>query len=292
MAGELVGVDPPIDGQVHGRGLQVLAHREDVATGLHEVVHRGFDLVRSFAHPQDEVGLRDHARVEACGDPKHVEGTVVPEGRTDPGVQPADGLEVVGEHVGCGVEHGRDVGLATFEIARQDLDAAAGDLAPDRADARCPDPRPAVREVVTSDAGQHDVAQAHGADRVGDALGLAFVDRVGLGGHHVAEAAASGALRAQDQERGLPVFPALVDVGAHRFFAHGVELAPAHDVSELPVVGPGLEPDLQPRRLPFTPGVHAGLLGVDAGAVRDADDRQMEPPAGGVVVALGHGPRV
>ena len=277
---------------MHGGGLQVLAHREDVATGFHEIVHRGFDLVGSFAHPQDEVGLRDHVRMQALGEPEHVEGTVVAEGRPDPVVQPADGLEVVREDVGFGVEHGRDVGLAALEVARQDLDAAAGDLAPDRADARCPDPRPAVREVVTSDAGEHDVAQAHGTDRVGDALGLALVDRVGLGGHHVAEAAASGALRAQDQERGLPVFPALVDVGAHRFFAHGVELAPAHDVSELAVVGPGLEPDLQPRRLPLTPGVHADRLGVDAGAVRDAHDRQMEPPAGGVVVALRHGPRV
>ena len=45
VLGELIGLDPAVDGQVVRGRLQVLAHREDVDAGVAEVGHRGGDLV-------------------------------------------------------------------------------------------------------------------------------------------------------------------------------------------------------------------------------------------------------
>ena len=212
VLGELLGRDPPVDRQVERGRLQVLAHRQDVAAGLDEVAHRGGDLVRSLAHPQDQVRLRDLARAEALRDPQHLERAVVAERGTDPVVQaPAPSR-------GCGrtrrarpsitVAMSR---LPALEVARQHLDAAAGDRRADRrgspaAQIAAPPSGRSSRATPVSD----DVPQAHRAHGVGDPRGLGLVHGLGLGGHHVAEPAPARALRAEDQERRLALLPAFV----------------------------------------------------------------------------------
>ena len=113
---------------------------------------RHADLVGPLAHPQDQVRLRDLAGAEALRDPQHLERAVVAERGADPVVQPPHRLQVVGEDVGLGVEHRRDVGLAALEVARQHLDADPGDGVAARADRRRPDPSAAVGQVVARDA--------------------------------------------------------------------------------------------------------------------------------------------
>src|SRR5262249_41682289 len=54
---------------------------------------------------------------------------------------------------------------------------------------------------------------------------------------------------AEDHEGGRPVAPALVDVGAARLLADGVEPEAAHQSPDLLVVRPGLQPDPDPRGL-------------------------------------------
>src|SRR5580693_8008017 len=78
---------------------------------------------------------------------------------------------------------------------------------------------------------------------------LVGVERLGLARGDLAEVAAPGALVAADQERRLAVFPALEDVGAARFLAHGVQAIAPDQLLERGVLGPGAQPGLDPRRL-------------------------------------------
>src|SRR5207249_2458677 len=104
-----------------------------------------------------QVRLRDLIGPEPLGRSEDVEGAVVAERWTDPRVQPLHGLQVVGEDVWLGLDDRGDVALSTLEVGRQDLDPAARNRSPDRADARGPDGGAAVRQVVPSDTGDHHV---------------------------------------------------------------------------------------------------------------------------------------
>src|SRR4029453_10014262 len=122
------------------------------------------------------------------------------------------GGEDLGELVGVGVE-----------VGDEQFDAAAGQLGVDLADRLGVQPRPAVGQVVAGDAGDGRVLQAHGGGALGHPAGLVGVVVGGLAGVDLAEVAAPGALVAADEERGLAVFPALVDVGAAGRFGDGVQ---------------------------------------------------------------------
>ena len=82
----------------------------------------------------------------------------------------------------------------------------------------------AVGEVVAGDAGDHRVLEPEGRDRVGDPPRLVGVEREWPARVDETEAARAGAPIAQDHERRGVVGPALVDVRAARFLAHGVEI--------------------------------------------------------------------
>ena len=110
-------------------------------------------------------------------------------------------------------------------------------------------PRAAVGQIVSGDARDGRVPQAHGGDTLGDPARLVAVQLSRLAGVDLAEVAATGALLAADQERRLPVLPALVDVGAAGFLADGVQTLTADQILQLRVLGARLHPGLDPRRL-------------------------------------------
>ena len=210
-------------------------------------------LVGTLAHPQDQVGLRDHVGAVALGEPEHVERAVVAERRPDTVVEPSHRLEVVGEHVGSGVQQRRDVVLPALEVARQHLHADAGHGLLHAPDGLRPQGRTAVVEVVPRDArSRRRGASPSRPPRRAILAGSSRSIGIGLGGHHVAEPAASGALRTQDQEGRLAFLPALRDVGAHRLFADRVEREAPHQALQLRVVRTAREPHLQPRRFART----------------------------------------
>ena len=91
--------------------------------------------------------------------------------------------------------------------------------------------------------------QAHRRDALGDPAGLVGVEVGRLAGVDLAEVAAPGALVATDEEGGLPVFPALVDVGAAGLFADGVQALAADQRLQLGVLRAGLQPGLDPLGL-------------------------------------------
>ena len=141
-----------------------------------EVAHRSGHLVAILAHPEDQVGLRDHVGAMLLREAEHVEGAVVAERRPDAGVESPDRLEVVGEHVRTGVEHRRDVGLSALEVAGEHLHPDPGNGLPDPPDRLRPVRRPSVVEVVSCDAREDDVPQTHASDRLRDPRGLADVE--------------------------------------------------------------------------------------------------------------------
>ena len=185
----------------------------------------------------------------AAGGGDHVQGALVAEGRTDPLEDPGHGLDVVGQHLGARGEHlGQLVGVAV-EVGDQVLHAGAGVELVDDAHRLGVQPGSAVGQVVAGDAGDGGVAQAHGLHRLRHPAGLVAVQRLGLAGVDLAEVAAPGALVAADEEGGLAVLPALVDVGAAGLLAHRVEALGLHQALELLVLRAHLGPGLDPLRL-------------------------------------------
>ena len=158
----------------------------------------------------------------------HVERALVAERGADALEDPRHRLDVVGEHLGAAREHlGEQVRVAG-EVGREDLDAGSRIRGVDRAHGLGVQPRALVGQIVAGDAGDGRVAQPHPGDGFGDAARLVGVVVGRLAGVDLAEVAAPRALAAADQEGGLAVLPALVDVGAARLLADRVELLLLH----------------------------------------------------------------
>ena len=88
--------------------------------------------------------------------------------------------------------------------------------------------RAAIGQIVAIDAGDDDVAEVHVTRHAGDVGGLggieAHVMLAGVEFADAAEAAAAGAELAEDHEGGGAAMEALVDIGAARLLADGVEI--------------------------------------------------------------------
>jgi hypothetical protein len=134
-------------------------------------------------------------------------------------------------------------------------------------------PGTAVGQVVAGDAGDRRVAQAHGLDGLGHPARLVGVELGRLAGVDLAEVAPARALVTADEEGGLPVFPALVDVGAAGLLADGVQALPLDQTTQVRELGTHRRPDLDPRRLALDGGLsvagldaeHLAALGDDGG---------------------------
>src|SRR5450830_647258 len=233
---ELLGLHPTVDRVVPHRGSQVLGDRQEFATGLVQVADRVHGLLGRLAHPEDEVGLRHQAVV--AREREDGQRTVVPERWLDPLEDPRHGLEVVREHLRPGAEHLRELLGDGVEVRDEELDAGAGVEGVDLVHGLGVEPGPAVGQVVARDAGHGRVAQAHGANRLGDPPRLVGVEVGGLAGVDLTEVTAAGALVTADQEGCLAVFPAFEDVGAAGLLAHRVQATVTDDALELVVLRP------------------------------------------------------
>src|SRR4051794_36101724 len=90
------------------------------------------------------------------------------------------------------------------------------------------------------------MAQPKGLDRARHALGLILVQRLGLALADGTIAAPTRAEVAQQKERRRPKVPALADIRAVRFFAHGMQIQATHQVLKVFVILPHGSFDLQP----------------------------------------------
>ena len=110
-------------------------------------------------------------------------------------------------------------------------------------------PGPAVGKVVAVDRGHHDMRKPELRHRLGDPLRLAFVQRIGQAGAHVAEGAGAGAGLAHDHESRVALRPALANIGAVRLLADGRELEAAHQRARFRVDRGAGRLDADPGRL-------------------------------------------
>ena len=122
------------------------------------------------------------------------------------------------------------VGVAV-EVGDQQLDAGGRVELFDGAHGLGVQPGAAVGQVVAGHPGDGGVPQAHRLHALGDPARFVAVQRGGLAGVDLAEVAAAGAHLTADQEGGLAVFPAFVDVGAAGLLAHGVQALAADQAS-------------------------------------------------------------
>src|SRR4051794_24091596 len=96
--------------------------------------------------------------------------------------------------------------------------------------------------------------------------GLARARRLGGAGVDLAEVAARGALAPADEERGLPVLPALVDVGAAGLLADRVQALALDQCLELEIFRPRPGPGLDPLGLALDRGLRIALLDAEQAA--------------------------
>ncbi len=229
---------------VASRGPQVLGDGQQVASSLVQVTHRLDHLFDVLTHTQDEVRLGHQPG--CAGLREHVQRSLVPESRPDPLHEARNRLKVVGQDLGAGIEDRTQQVRFAVEVGDEHLDSATRHplvYLPDRLGVQ---PRALVGEVITGHARDGCVAQAHLGDGVGDLDRFVTIKRLGTAGIDLAEVAPACALVAADEECGLAVLPALVDVGAPRLLAHCVQSAVGDPLPQL-VIGrthdsPGLDP--------------------------------------------------
>ena len=238
---ELVGVHPAVDRRVLRARLEVLADRDHVDAVLAQVAHRLDDLVVPLSETDDDPALRHHRVVgDFLRAGEQPEGAVVAGlPAAHPGMQAADGLDVVVEDVGPCCEHGLErVLLDTEEVGRQHLDGGIGNLVMQRPDDRRVLAGTPVGDVVAIDGRDDDVTEAHLLRRLREPERLERIHGLRRRARrHIAVAARAGAGIAQDLERRRPSPPALGDVGAVSLLADRVEACAVDELLDLEVAG-------------------------------------------------------
>ena len=182
----------------------------DLVEGLRAIAFRKLDDVERLPI----IRLRAHAAVEA-----------------------RDGLHVVVEDVGRGVEDAGDGVQVAAKIGGQDFDASIGEGAAHFTNGLGEVMRASIGQVVTIDGSDDDVAELHVGGHARDVGWLIGVEHEfffcgGTFGDG-AESAAPGAEVAEDHEGGGAAMKALMHVGAARGFADGVEVEAAQVALEV-----------------------------------------------------------
>ena len=195
-------------------------------------MQRGAHLVGRLAHAEDQVALGDQAVVARRG--QHVEAALVAERRPDPLEDPRHRFDVVRQHFWPRIEHllraARGSPLKSGISSSTPVSGLSSLIwRTVSAYSHAPPSGRSSRATPVTVA----VAQAHRLHALGDPARLVAVEFGGLAGVDLAEVAPTGALLAADQEGGLAVFPALVDVGAAGLLADGVQALAADQALQL-----------------------------------------------------------
>ena len=150
---------------------------------------------------------------------------------------------------GAGFEDSpQPVGIAV-EVGDQQLDTGGRVESLDRAHGLGIEPRATVGQVVAGHPGDGGIPQAHRLHAFGHPSWFVAVQADGLAGVDLAEVTTTGAHLTADQEGGLAVFPAFVDVGTAGLLADGVQTLAPDQVFQLGVLRPHPQPGPDPRRL-------------------------------------------
>jgi hypothetical protein len=103
------------------RGLKVLPQGQKMTPDPPQVLHHPQDLATRLPHPQNQPRLGGQA--EAGGPRQHAQGAAVVLSRLHHGVEPGDGLEVVVQHIGPGLDDAPQIRYRPSEVRNQHFDA-------------------------------------------------------------------------------------------------------------------------------------------------------------------------
>ena len=134
------------------------------------------------------------------------------------------------------------------EVGNQHLDPAIRKLLPDAVDAGCEDISTTIGQVVAVHRCDDAVAEIHRLYRIGQPFRFLQVDADGAPRSNGAVVASPRADVAQNHESCGTSTPALSDIGAMCFLAHGVQLLAAHEILELHIPWASGHLHLQPIR--------------------------------------------
>src|SRR5690606_24973605 len=151
---------------------------------------------------------------------------------------------------------------AALDVIDQQLDPGAGVHRVDLLAGAGEQARRAVLEIVTGDAGDRRVAQAHLLDRLRHLERLHRIHGHRLAGRDIAEVAAACAGVTADEEGRLAILPAFEDVRAAGFLAHGVQALAVHTLLHRRVFGAHHGTGLDPLGLALDRDL--GIAGLDA----------------------------
>jgi hypothetical protein len=250
------------------RRLQILADGEEVDAGRAHVVHHLMDLALLLAQSDHDPGLREQTGITHLDAVEQTQRVVIASARPHRAIEPRHGLEIVIVDVRPGVDDLLERARLAQEIGGQNLDRGLGRGASDRLDAAHELEGATVRKVVPVDRGDHDVLEAELTQRLGEVLGFVRIDGAGQPGLDVAEGAGAGADIAQDHHGGVPLGPALADVGAGRLLADRVQPLRPHQAPGRVIAFGDRRFDPDPGR--FATDAAAGLIkdGAHGGSAR------------------------
>src|SRR4029453_11740777 len=214
---EFLGLDPALHRMMARRRAEVLRDRDNLDSGVVQVLEGFTDLRTGLAHSKNEIGLGDQS-----GHPRrsqYIQGTLVAEARTNPLEDPRDRLHVMCENLRLGFEDLMQVLRIAGEVGCQHLNPGIGVDLVTLPDGFGLEPRTLIWKIIRTYTSDSGIAKTHLAYRISDPKGFGCVECGGLAGVNLAKIAAPGADIASDEERGFAVFPALEDVGASRLLA-------------------------------------------------------------------------
>ena len=112
-----------------------------------------------FAEADHDAGLGESCGPQLFGVAQQLKGALVARAGADDAIEARDGLGVVVEDFGAGVDDGADGFVVALEVGDENFDAAAGSLAANFLDDQSEGARAAEEIVVAIDAGDHCVEQ-------------------------------------------------------------------------------------------------------------------------------------
>ena len=166
--------------------------------------------------------------------------------RPNLGIEARNGLQIVVEDVWPGGDNRFDCSRLVQKIGGQDLDRRAGRGGADRADRTREMLGAAIIQIVPIDRSHNNVRQPERRNRLGDALRLVRVEKIGPAGRDIAEGAGPSAHAAENHDRCMLLLPTFADIRAARLFAHGIEGVLPHQPACRLVFGRARRLDAQP----------------------------------------------
>ena len=230
-----------------GRGLQILAHRQEIDIGRPHIVHHLMHFQPLFAQPQHDARLGKDRRIEPLDRLQQPQRRIITRAGPDGRIETRNRLQIMVINVRPRRDDHLDRPLMLVaEVRGQYLDRRVGRRPAQRLDHLDELRRPAIGQIIAIDRGDDDMLQPHLRRRIGQILRLIDIDLARHPRLDVAESAGPRADVAQDHDGRMFLRPAFADIGAGRFLAYRRQPLVPHQLARFMIGGAGRRLDADP----------------------------------------------